>query len=283
MVWLPSILFMKPLGTQYDYILVDECQDLSTAQRELILKCRKINTRMFMFGDKDQTIYTFMSSDFYSFEKLKNLPNTICMPLSISYRCPKNIVDFAKKIVPTIEHNENNPIEGLVIDNVDIDVELGGGIRDLSHIKTLLDIGVKRVIIGSAALNLDFVKQAIDNFGSEKIVIGIDCKNMMVATHGWLNVSDISAIEFANKLKEIGVKTIIFTDIAKDGTLEGINANQTKRMVDETGLDIVASGGAKTLDDIKIAKEIGCEGIILGKSIYSGAINLEEAIKRFED
>lgn len=170
-----------------------------------------------------------------------------------------------------------------IIDNVDIDVELGGGIRDLSHIKTLLDIGVKRVIIGSAALNLDFVKEAIDNFGSEKIVIGIDCKNMMVATHGWLNVSDISAIEFANKLKEIGVKTIIFTDIAKDGTLEGINANQTKRMVDETGLDIVASGGAKTLDDIKIAKEIGCEGIILGKSIYSGAINLEEAIKRFED
>ena len=121
MVWLPSILFMKPLGTQYDYILVDECQDLSTAQRELILKCRKINTRMFMFGDKDQTIYTFMSSDFYSFEKLKNLPNTVCMPLSISYRCPKNIVDFAKKIVPTIEHNENNPIEGLVIDNVDIE------------------------------------------------------------------------------------------------------------------------------------------------------------------
>lgn len=170
-----------------------------------------------------------------------------------------------------------------IIDNVDIDVELGGGIRDLSHIKTLLDIGVNRVIIGSAALNLNFVKTAIDQFGSEKIVIGIDCKNMMVATHGWLNVSDISAIEFANRLKDIGVKTIIFTDIAKDGTLEGINANQTKKMVDETGLDIVASGGAKTLEDIKIAKEIGCSGIILGKSIYSGAIDLEEAIKRFED
>lgn len=170
-----------------------------------------------------------------------------------------------------------------IIDNVDIDVELGGGIRDLSHIKTLLDIGVNRVIIGSAALNLDFVKSAIDQFGSEKIVIGIDCKNMMVATHGWLNVSDISAIEFANRLKDIGVKTIIFTDIAKDGTLEGINANQTKKMIDETGLDIVASGGAKTLEDIKIAKEIGCSGIILGKSIYSGAIDLEEAIKRFED
>ncbi|MBE6138089.1 MAG: 1-(5-phosphoribosyl)-5-[(5-phosphoribosylamino)methylideneamino]imidazole-4-carboxamide isomerase [Erysipelotrichaceae bacterium] len=164
-----------------------------------------------------------------------------------------------------------------------IDCELGGGVRDLSHIEALLNVGVKRVILGSSALNLEFVKSAVEKFGNEKIVIGIDCKNMMVATHGWLNVTDISAVEFALKLKEIGIKTIIFTDIAKDGTLEGINVLQTKRMVDETGLEIIASGGAKTSDDIKNAKEIGCCGIILGKSIYSGAIDLEEAIKKFED
>jgi len=164
-----------------------------------------------------------------------------------------------------------------------IDCELGGGVRDLSHIEALLNVGVKRVILGSSALNLEFVKSAVEKFGNEKIVIGIDCKNMMVATHGWLNVTDISAVEFALKLKEIGIKTIIFTDIAKDGTLEGINVLQTKRMVDETGLEIIASGGAKTSDDIKNAKEIGCGGIILGKSIYSGAIDLEEAIKKFED
>jgi len=161
-----------------------------------------------------------------------------------------------------------------------IDAELGGGIRSLEQIDVLLSIGIKRVILGSSALNLDFVKQAIDKYGSDKIVVGIDCKNMMVATHGWLNTSNIEATDFAQKLKNIGVKTIIFTDIAKDGTLTGISVESTKKMV-ETGLDIVASGGAKSLDDIKIAEEIGCEGIILGKSIYNGNIDLKEAINKF--
>ena len=161
-----------------------------------------------------------------------------------------------------------------------LDAELGGGIRSLEQIDVLLSIGIKRVILGSSALNLDFVKQAIDKYGSDKIVVGIDCKNMMVATHGWLNTSNIEATDFAQKLKNIGVKTIIFTDIAKDGTLTGISVESTKKMV-ETGLDIVASGGAKSLDDIKIAEEIGCEGIILGKSIYNGNIDLKEAINKF--
>ena len=163
-----------------------------------------------------------------------------------------------------------------------IDVELGGGIRSLDHIKTLLDIGVKRVILGSVALNLEFVKEAINKFGSEKIVIGIDCMNMMIKTHGWLNDSNINALDFVKKLENIGVKTIIFTDISKDGTLEGINLDQTKQIISNTNIDIVASGGAKSLDDIKHAKEIGCFGIILGKSLYNGNINLEDAMK-FED
>ena len=170
-----------------------------------------------------------------------------------------------------------------IIDEAKIDVELGGGIRSLDQIENILNLGVKRVILGSSALNLEFVKQAINKFGSDRIVVGIDCKNMMVATHGWLNVSNINAIDFAKMLKAIGVKTIIFTDIAKDGTLEGINLEQTKKLIDETKLDIIASGGAKTNLDIKNAKEIGAYGIILGKSIYSGSIDLKEAIKEFED
>ena len=170
-----------------------------------------------------------------------------------------------------------------IIKEVDIKVELGGGIRTISHIENILSIGVDRVILGSSALNLEFVKEAINKFGRDKIVVGIDCKNMMVATRGWLDVSEINAIDFAKKLKEIGVKTIIFTDIAKDGTLEGINELQTKMLIDETKLDVVASGGAKSINDIIKAKEIGAYGIILGKSIYSNAINLEEAIKKFEE
>lgn len=169
-----------------------------------------------------------------------------------------------------------------IIKEVDIKVELGGGIRTLSHIENILSIGVDRVILGSSALNIDFVKKAIEKYGNDKIVVGIDCKNMMVATRGWLDVSEINAIDFAKKLKNVGVKTIIFTDIAKDGTLEGINANQTKKLIDETNLNVIASGGAKSIDDIIKAKEINAFGIILGKSIYSGAIDLKEAIEKFE-
>lgn len=170
-----------------------------------------------------------------------------------------------------------------IINEVQIDCELGGGIRSMNQIEELLNIGLKRVILGSIALNLDFVKEAILKFGSDRIVIGIDCKNKMVATHGWLKDTNIDYIEFALKLKALGVKTIIFTDISKDGTLEGINVSQTKDLIDATGLDIVASGGAKSEADVKNAKDIHASGIILGKSIYSGEINLEEIIKKYED
>ena len=169
-----------------------------------------------------------------------------------------------------------------IIDNVDIKLELGGGIRTIERIEELLNLGLDRVIIGSKALDLEFVKEAINRFGSDRIVIGLDSRNMMISTHGWLDMTDIDAYDFALKLKEIGVKNIIFTDISKDGTLEGINKEQTAKMV-SSGVTIIASGGAKSINDIKIAKEIGCGGIILGKSIYNGDIDLEEAIKKFED
>lgn len=169
-----------------------------------------------------------------------------------------------------------------IIDNVDIKLELGGGIRTEAQVDDLLKLGLDRVIIGSKALDLDFVKKLIDRYGSEKIVVGIDSRNMLISTHGWLDMTDINAVDFANKLKAIGVKTIIFTDISKDGTLEGINVNQTKMMV-ETGLSIIASGGAKALSDIESAKSIGCGGIILGKSIYNGDIDLKLAIEKYED
>lgn len=208
-----------------------------------------------------------------------------------------NPVDIAKKWkemgasfihLVDLDGAKNGNFENLkaikeIIDNVDIDLELGGGIRKLNQIDELLSLGLNRVILGSSALNLDFVNEAIKKHGSDKIVVGIDCKNFKVATHGWLNVTEIDALDFALKLKNIGVKTIIFTDISKDGTLEGINTNQTKKLIDGTDLCVVASGGAKSLEDISKAKEIGCHGIILGKSIYSGAIDLKYAIEEFED
>lgn len=107
MIWLPNVLNCKPIGMLYDWIFLDEAQDLSICQRNILLKCRKINTRMVSFGDKNQCIYSFASSDPESFDKLKGIPNTISLPLSISYRCARNIVDFAKKIVPSIEANDD--------------------------------------------------------------------------------------------------------------------------------------------------------------------------------
>lgn len=120
MVWLPNVLFLKPLGLLFDFIMVDECQDLNKAERELVLKCFKMGTRMISVGDGSQMLYAFSGADPQSFSTLKSLPNTKCLPLSISYRCGKNIVDFAKKIVPTIEAAPN-AVEGKIIKNVCLD------------------------------------------------------------------------------------------------------------------------------------------------------------------
>lgn len=120
MVWLPNELNLKPLGLLYDYIMVDECQDMNRAERELIYRCFKMGTRMFSFGDGNQAIYGFSAADVESFNDLKKRPNTTSLPLSISYRCSKNIVDFAKKLVPTIEANDDGRT-GTIIQNVKLD------------------------------------------------------------------------------------------------------------------------------------------------------------------
>ena len=116
MVWLPTALNLKPYGALYDFIFIDECQDLNKAERELILRCVKMGTRIFSFGDAFQTVYSFSGSDPQSFEALKNIPNTTSLPLSISYRCADSIVDFAKKIVPSIEHNGDGRIGAIKYD-----------------------------------------------------------------------------------------------------------------------------------------------------------------------
>lgn len=120
MVWLPNMLMCNPYGLKFDWIMTDEAQDLNRAQRELMLKCRKINTRMLIFGDKKQCIYSFSGSDPDSFDALKSLPNTVSLPLSISYRCADNIVEFAQQLVPTIEKNSDGR-KGVIEDVSNID------------------------------------------------------------------------------------------------------------------------------------------------------------------
>ena len=169
-----------------------------------------------------------------------------------------------------------------IVEAINIPIELGGGIRTIEDIKTKLAMGVDRVILGSAAIkNKDLVSEAVGTFGADKIVVGVDAKSGMVAIEGWLEVTDVSALDFCKELEKIGVKTVIYTDIAKDGMMQGPNVEETARLVQETKLDIVASGGVSSIEDLEKLEAVNVYGAIIGKALYIEAINLEEAAKRF--
>lgn len=159
-------------------------------------------------------------------------------------------------------------------------VEVGGGIRKAEDVEYYLSRGIERVIIGSAALNNpQLVSDCINEYGAEKIVLGIDARNGMVAAEGWVKTSEISYIELAKRMEEKGVKYIIFTDIGRDGMLLGPNLEQLFALNDAVSCNIVASGGIKDIGDIKAVKDGGLYGVICGKSIYSGTLSLKEAVK----
>ena len=169
-----------------------------------------------------------------------------------------------------------------IIKNVTIPLEIGGGIRTMQDIEHRLNMGVTRVILGTKAVESpEFVKEAIATFGADKIVIGIDAKDGMVAIKGWETISNVDAVTLALSMKDLGVKTIIYTDISKDGMLCGPNFVQTAKMVEATGLDIIASGGVSSMQDLEQLEKIGVEGAILGKAIYEKRVDLKEATKRF--
>lgn len=176
----------------------------------------------------------------------------------------------------------NTKIYKDVAEKTNLKVEVGGGIRNIETIEEYLSMGISRVIIGSAALkNPQLVKEAVEKFGSEKIAVGIDSKDGMVATEGWLEASDVNYIDLAKEMIKIGVKYFIVTDISKDGTLSGVNTHQLAELAKQTNNQccIIASGGVHTIDDIKACKKLGLYGTICGKSIYKGTLNLKEAVE----
>ena len=175
------------------------------------------------------------------------------------------------------QQNKNIFID--VAKNTKLKVEVGGGIRSLETVEMYLSQGISRVIIGSAAVkNPEFVKQAVKEYG-DRIAVGIDAKNGYVATEGWLETSDVLFTVLAKEMSRIGVKYIIFTDISKDGTLSGVNAEQLEQINTSCSAEIIASGGVHTIEDIKICKQLKLYGTICGKSIYSGSLDLAEAIQ----
>lgn len=158
-------------------------------------------------------------------------------------------------------------------------VQTGGGIRTMEDIDSLIECGVSRVILGTAAVkNFKLVEEAVEKYG-DRIAVGIDAKDGFVATDGWEQVSELRAVDFAKKVEKAGVRTIIYTDIATDGAMCGPNVEAMREMVNETGLDVIASGGVSCIDDIKALLTTGVEGAITGRAIYDGKLDLKEAVE----
>ena len=165
-----------------------------------------------------------------------------------------------------------------IIRRTDLSVEIGGGVRNIERVKKYIDIGVDRVIIGTAAItDPDFLKEAVKLYG-EKIVVGVDVKDGYVAIKGWLEVSEVSCNDFCKTLCELGVKTVICTDISKDGMMSGTNLELYRDLSRRFGMNIIASGGVSSIDDVRALKEMNIYGAILGKALYTGAIKLADAV-----
>ena len=171
-----------------------------------------------------------------------------------------------------------NTIEKIV-KNTSLFTEVGGGIRTLETVKKYSDIGVKRVILGTAAVNdEEFLLSAVKKYG-EKIAVGIDIKDGFVAIKGWTDLSKYTPFEFCEKMQNIGVKNVICTDVSKDGAMQGTNLDLYKEMSERFDLNITASGGVSGIDDIKRLKDLGIYGAIIGKAYYTKAISLARAIE----
>ena len=170
-----------------------------------------------------------------------------------------------------------------IIRETDLPVGLGGGIRTLEAAGRMLDLGVSRVIIGTkAAKEPEFMKELVDRFGPEAIVAGVDAKNGQVAVEGWETLSSRTALSLCMTMKEMGIRHIVYTDISRDGTLTGPNVEATRELTQKTGLDVIASGGVSSMEDLRSLSEAGIRGAIIGKALYEKKIRLSEAIEAFE-
>lgn len=166
-------------------------------------------------------------------------------------------------------------------------VQFGGGVRSLADVAQVLEAGVTRVILGTVAIEQpQMVAEAIAQFGADKIAVGIDARDGMVKTRGWMQDTAVSPHELGTQMKSIGVQTIIYTDISRDGVLAGVNVTKTAELAQATGLHIIASGGVASLQDIERTFAIadkGVVGVITGRALYDGKIDLREAIRVVQD
>ena len=175
----------------------------------------------------------------------------------------------------------NTVVVARIVDALDIPVQLGGGIRTLDIAKCMLDLGLDRVIVGtSAALDKKLAEEMFSAFG-DQVILGLDAKDGLVAIHGWQEVLDIKAVDFAREMEAMGAMRIIHTDIGCDGMLEGVNLAAMEQMARAVNIPVIASGGVTNITDIynlKKLEHLGIEGVIAGKALYADSLDLQEAI-----
>ena len=170
-----------------------------------------------------------------------------------------------------------------IIKATDMFVEVGGGIRSMEVVERYLSAGVNRLILGTAAVKDEtFLRTAVEKHG-DKIAVGVDLKDGMVAIHGWTEKSTEEGFAFCKKMQELGVKTIIATDISKDGAMQGANHALYQRLANELDINVIASGGVSSIEDVEKLTAIGLYGAIIGKAYYTGAIDLKQAIQVAND
>jgi len=218
-------------------------------------------------GDlRDETVYSQEPVSVAKLWKLKGAKRLHVIDLDGAFSGKLANLDFVKEIIKV----------------TDLKVQVGGGIRDLKTIEKVLSIGVNFVILGTSAVqNKDFVKEAVKEYG-KSIIAGIDAKKGMVAIKGWKQVTKINAVELAKEMADLGVGQIIFTDIQRDGMLEGPNFKSTKELAVAVKVPVIISGGISGYKDIEHAKRLekyGITSLIVGKALYTGKVDLKQAIK----
>lgn len=174
--------------------------------------------------------------------------------------------------------NANIEVVRSIVKESGLKAEIGGGIRSAEAIEKYLDLGVMRVILGTAAVtDSKFLESAVTAYG-ERVAVGVDIKDGKVAIKGWTRVSELDCFEFCRRLEKLGVKTVICTDISKDGVMSGTNIDLYKSLSEQFSMDIVASGGVSSIENVRTLAEMNMYGAILGKALYTGAIDLKQAI-----
>lgn len=225
---------------------------------------------------KDGNCVRLMQGDFDQVTVYGNSPAAMAQKWASTGAKNLHVVDLDGALAG---NGVNEKAIAAICQSVDMKVQTGGGIRTMEDIDRKISLGVSRVILGTAAVkNEQLVRDAVAKYG-DKIAVGIDAKDGKVAIAGWKDVCDIDAVAFGKKMADIGVKTFIYTDIATDGMLGGCNVEAMKVMSRETGANVIASGGVASLEDIRLLKEANIYGAIIGKALYTGYVDLAQALE----